>query len=347
VEAVKGLVSIVLPVRLWSSHTAKAINSILQQSYTNIELLLIGQGCLTSLYKGLDSTGINDKRISLISRKSPGIVSALNTGLRLARGEFIARMDDDDIAYPDRLELQISYLRNHPHIGPCAGGIRFIDKQGDTRAVGADNQRYAQWLNEHSRPETIALACYAENPMPHPTLLATRTVWEALGEYRDVDAPEDHDLILRAMLAGIGMGKPPGIVLDWREHEARLTHNDQRYRRQGFVALSAQAVAHDSGPLAGNPRRDVWIAGTGKNARIWHDELTALNVAVQGFVDMRRPGPTRSKRERSVITYEQLLRLRTNELVISAVSQPAGRDAIKKFCHAQNWQEGSDFILGC
>ncbi|MFK7861846.1 MAG: glycosyltransferase [Granulosicoccus sp.] len=340
------LVSVILPIRQWRDETLLAIQSILLQSHHNIELLLIGQASLQDLIAGLEQSGVNDDRIRLLSRKLPGIVGALNTGLYAARGKFIARMDDDDIAYPERLEKQLHYLRLHPTVKLCAGAVRFIDKQGNTCKVGAGYQRYAKWLNQLTDSHAIALACYAENPMPHPTLLAHRDVWMQLGGYRDVDGPEDHDLILRAMLAGIRMGKPDTVVLDWREHDARLTRTDKRYRRDAFVALSAQALINKNGALAGDTERPVWIAGTGKQARHWHDELTALNVIVRGFVDMARPGPSREKRKLTVITYDQLAEQRTDELVLSAITQSTGRVAIKRFCHEQSWIEGTDFIIG-
>ncbi|MFK7995180.1 MAG: glycosyltransferase [Granulosicoccus sp.] len=345
-EEIEGLVSVVLPIRQWQASTHLAVQSILDQSYRNIELLLIGQKCLNPLSAGLHSAQITDERIRLISRQSPGITGALNTGLAKSRGEYIARMDDDDIAYPQRLDIQLHYLHEHPQITLCAGGVRFVDNTGCSINVGAGNKRYANWLNQLTDPQAIALACYAENPMPHPTLLARRTIWKQLEGYREIDGPEDHDLILRAMLKGIRMGKPSAVVLDWRDHDARLTRTDTRYRREAFVALSAQALTQDHNALAGRPGRAVWIAGTGKQARNWHDELTALGVTVRGFVDVARPSSNRKKRQLVVITYEQLTEQRSDALLLCAVTQPAGRDAIRQFCHRQSWQEGTDFIMG-
>ncbi len=340
------LVSIVMPVRDWRQTTAAAVRSILSQSYTCLELLLIGQRPLGTLPHRLQSLQLDDKRIRLVPRRTPGIVGALNTGLQAAQGDYIARMDDDDIAYSERIAQQLSYLNKHPDIGLCAGRVRFIDESGGCARVKPGNQHYAQWLNELIAPDAIAHACYAENPMPHPTLFAHRTVWSQLGGYREGDGPEDHDLVLRAMLQGIGMGKPPEVLLDWREHDNRITHTDTRYRRDAFVNCSAWALTSAGGRLHAT-RRSVWIAGTGKQARHWHDALIAQGVTVAGFVDMDRPGPERSKRKKPVITYQQLATTRSNELVISAVTQASGRVAIRTFFEKQYWREGDDYIMGC
>ncbi len=98
------------------------------------------------------------------------------------------------------------------------------------------------WLNSLTEDQDIRTACYIECPLPHPTFMAHREIWQRLGGYRDIDGPEDYDLVLRAMLLGIRLGKPPGILLDWREHPGRLTHTDKRYRREAFTRCRAWAA---------------------------------------------------------------------------------------------------------
>lgn len=336
-----------MPVKDWRNVTALAVRSILEQTCNNIELLLIGQQQCNSLARNLNAAGIHDERIKVIPRTASGIVNALNTGLQHARGEFIARMDDDDISYPDRLQTQLQYLNKHDNAYLCAGRVRFIDSCGSIQGVGKGNQRYATWLNELTHPQNIALACFAENPMPHPTLIAHRIIWQQLGSYRDIDGPEDHDLILRAMYLKIPMGKPGNIVLDWREHDSRLTYTDSRYRREAFIALAARTLVQKASDAQMCLQRGVWIAGTGKHARYWHDMLAKTTVAVCGFVDIARPGEGRSKRKLPVISYDQLAHRRRDELIISAVSQIGAKVAVRQFCKTQQWVEGTDFIMGC
>lgn len=342
------LISIIMPVRDWRTTTASAVISILEQTYQHIELLLVGQADTSTLAEHLQRAGLNDARIHLSGRQAPGIVGALNTGLAMAHGEYIGRMDDDDIAYPQRLEAQLAYLQENPEVQLCATRIRFIDTNGEQCGVAPGNKRYAQWLNRLTTPAPLALACHAENPMPHPTLLAHRHVWNTLGGYRELNGPEDHDLMLRAMLHGIGMGKPEPILQDWREHDERLTRTDPRYRRQAFVERSAWALVQPGGALAAIDTRGVWIAGTGRHARYWHDALIRLGANVHGFVDMESQGAGtgRQKRLLPVISYEQLALERGSALLVSAVTQPVARTAIQAFCTAQGWDEGHDFIVG-
>lgn len=340
------LVSVLMPVRSWRVTSTEAINSILNQSHRHLELLLIGQRDLQPLIDELQAADIQDTRIRLVARDSAGIVGALNTGLAHAHGEYIARMDDDDVAYPERLATQLAFLDEHPDVQLCGTRIRMVDVRGELTGVASGNLRYAAWLNQLVDADEIAHACFAENPLPHPTLLAHHNTWKQLNGYHDVAGPEDHDLVLRAKLAGMRMGKPEQVLLDWREHPDRLTHTDSRYTRQAFIAQSARALAQQLSAHIGKAAPAVWIAGTGKHARHWHDELQDNGICVNGFIDMHRPGTQRCKRSLPVITYDRLASLRTDELMVSAVTQPSARRAVYEFFTDQDWHEGVDFIVG-
>ncbi|ASJ76670.1 glycosyltransferase family 2 protein [Granulosicoccus antarcticus] len=341
-ELLSPLISVLLPVRQWHESTLSAIQSILEQTHTAFELLLIGHDDVAQLADKLPA----DPRIRLLARQQPGIVGALNTGLKLAQGQYFARMDDDDISHPTRLATQLAYLQGESGTQLCGAGIRFIDSNARSETIASGNQRYAQWLNSLQHDQEIRASCYIECPLPHPTFMAHRDVWQQLGGYRDFDGPEDYDLILRAMLLGIRLGKPPGILLDWREHPDRLTHNDQRYRREAFTHCRAWAATQPQSGLGLAEGRSVWLCGSGRNARHWYDALTQYGTTVNGFVDISRHGPHRSKRGKPVISYEQLPEQRGEALVICALSQPGARTAFVQYCHDQQWQDLHDYILG-
>ncbi len=287
-----------------------------------------------------------DRRIRLLARKAPGIVAALNTGLQHARGHFIARMDDDDIACPERLQVQYDYLRSLSKRHLCATRVRFVDAAGSTKLIAGGYQRYESWLNSMIEPEQLKLACFRECPMPHPTLMAHRNIWAQLGGYRAVNAPEDHDLILRAMLKGIPLSKPEPVLQLWREHDQRLTHFDQRYRQAAFVERAAWAATREQSGLALHAGRGIWLCGTGRHARHWHDALHEYNASVRGFVDLPSSKVDRLKRQLPVIDYAQLANVRGDDLIISAVTQPQARNQVIDFMIEQGWTNGSDFLIG-
>jgi glycosyltransferase involved in cell wall biosynthesis len=331
------LISVVMPVREYRSHTAAAVASILAQTHAAIELLIVGHDDVQLLLDRLPK----DIRIRGLSRSAPGIVGALNSGLHAASGVYIARMDDDDISRPKRLAAQLNFMRSHPIIDLCGARVTFFS---DDVAIGEGNRRYEHWLNQQTVPDAIHHQCFVECPLPHPTLFAHRDVWQALDGYRNNPWPEDYDLILRAWLLGMQMGKPDGILLDWREHAGRLTWHDPRYRREAFIQAKAWALAHSE--LLRDRGRAVWLCGTGRNARYWFDALTTLEVEVKGFVDLDRPASRQRKRHRPVITYASLWKVREDELVITAVTNLQAREQLTQWFAQQQWVSGRDYILG-
>jgi len=331
-----------MPVRAWRTTTHAAAASILGQSETDLELLVVGHDDVADTVARLPA----DPRVRGVPRSATGLVAALRSGLAAARGTFVARMDDDDVARPERLERQLRHLAGSPDIGLVGTRVRLIDERGGRDGVGAGFRRYETWLNALTAPAAIRDACFVECPLPHPTLLAHRDVWARLGGCRDVDGPEDHDLVLRARNAGIGMGKPEPVLLDWREHPARLTHVDPRYRREAFTAVRADAAMDPASGFGLDGGRRAWICGTGRNARRWHDALAARGASVAGFVDLDRPGARQRKRHLPVVTYATLRATRGDALLITAITSPDARAALVKDFSARGLVNGRDYLLG-
>jgi len=112
-------------------YLCEAINSILNQIFTDYEFIIIDDGSTDGTLKILKEYAKQDKRIRLIRNMcNIGLTCSLNKGLSLARGTYIARQDSDDISLPDRLALQVRFLENHPEIGVVGTWVAFIDKEG-------------------------------------------------------------------------------------------------------------------------------------------------------------------------------------------------------------------------
>ena len=106
--------SVVMPMYNAERYVAGATGSILAQTFTDFEFVIVNDGSTDRSLEIVRHYERLDARVRVLSRPNTGIVGALNDGLSLARGEYIARMDADDIAYPHRLERQATYLDDHP-----------------------------------------------------------------------------------------------------------------------------------------------------------------------------------------------------------------------------------------
>jgi hypothetical protein len=92
--------------------------------------------------------------------------------------------------------------------------------------------------------------------------------------------------------------------------------------------------------------RQVWLCGTGRSARYWHDALVDCGVDVLGFVDIKAPDANRLKRGKVVISYEELVKSRGDGLVITALSGAGARSRLQVFFDRQGWRAGQNYILG-
>ena len=339
-------VSVLMPVRRLDEYVPVAIDSILAQQGITVELLIIGAPDTVNSDNSLArllNLGYSDSRITLIARDEPGIVSALNTGLKQASGDYIARMDADDIAEPNRLRVQLDVAATQAVPGLVGACVEIFS---DIGPVQAGNLRYQSWLNALRTSAAMHAACFIESPLPHPSWFAHKSVWKKIGTYTDGDFPEDYDFILRAWLAGIPMVKPGQTLLHWREHPNRLTHTDSRYRREAFINLKVSALVSPDANLSINEGRPIWIAGTGRNARYWHDALEDQQASVAGFVDIDRPNIKQSKRGKPIIRYTDLDKVRKDALIVTAVTDPIARQNLCKWFADRDMVLGRDVVLG-
>lgn len=183
------LVSVILPVFNGAPFLLKSVRSILAQTYSNFELIIIDDG---STDNGLDQINtLNDFRIRIFCdgvRK--GLAARLNEGIFHSRGKFIARMDADDIAFPQRLEMQVHYLTSHPDIDLLA-----------TRAVVFSNNKneLIGLLPFHEEHQEIISRRWGGIYMPHPTWMG-KANWFRSSLYKEPQylRSEDQELLLRA-----------------------------------------------------------------------------------------------------------------------------------------------------
>ena len=325
------LVSVVLPVRDAGRYLRVAVASILGQSYSPLELIVVDNGGNGEWLRSL----VPDHRLRIVECPQAGVVAAMAVGVARARGQFIARMDGDDIATPDRLCKQMAYLVDNPEVGIAGGQVRLFREQG----LGGGFRTYEHWVNGLCTPRDIDREIFVESPIPNPTALFRREVYRALGGYREVGWPEDYDLFLRAHAAGVPMGKPDGVVLHWRDHEHRLTRCDARYDDNRFMQTRGYYLAR--GPLR---RRSAIIWGAGPCGARLYDVLRANGATIDGFVDVHPRRVGGHKRGLPVWPIEQASRA-GDALVIGAVRARGARERIRQHLRSNDRQEGRDFLF--
>lgn len=336
------LISVILPVHNAGAYLADAIASILHQKNVLLELIVVNDHSSDGAINNLPAALTNDSRVTFINAETRGVVAVMKTGFEHAKGDYIARMDADDIALPNRLEKQYEYLQQNPEIGIAGGQVKIFSQHG----VAEGFLLYEKWLNQLCSPEDIERELFVESPIPNPTAFFRREVYEALGGYHDPEWAEDYDMWLRAHALGIKMGKPEGVLLHWRDHQQRLTHCDSRYDNKLFMKAKACHLAHNHDYLK---KRKAIIWGTGPNGTYLYDILTQNSVEVEAFIEVnpRRIGGV--KRGIPVIHFSEITQYTDNEsasaLIIGAVGARGARAEMRQALLDMGKKEGRDFLF--
>src|SRR3546814_831261 len=165
----------------------EAIDSVISQTFTDLELLIIDDGSTDNSRAVIERC--SDRRIRFLhNEQNKGIVYTRNRGIREARGEFIAVLDSDDIAMPFRIERQYKHFSTHPDLGVCGGHAELIDKHG--KATGEHYQMPVGMANAGAE-------LLFRNTLVNSTAMFRKEAAEVAGGYRDTGLCEDYDLALR------------------------------------------------------------------------------------------------------------------------------------------------------
>jgi len=326
--AVKSpLVSVILPF-FNAPKLNVAIESILSQTLDDFELVLInnnstdGSELTTKKY-------LMDSRVKLFNQPDRGVVHAMNMGIEVSRGAFIARMDADDYSYPDRLRFQLQAFKDKK-IGVVSG---IVEYEGDSENEGFI--QYVAWLNSIMSDEEITLNQFIEFPLANPSLMFRRELFDTCGMYEDGNFPEDYEYFLRLKVNGVRMIKVEETVLKWFDSKTRLTRTDSRYSREAFFRIKAKYLSiwlKQNNPFY--PRVLVW--GAGRVSRRRSDFLTRYGVDITGYIDVKE-GP-------NTLHYKSIPKPQ-DCFIVTYVANRGARNEIRRFLQSRDFIEGINFIL--
>jgi glycosyltransferase involved in cell wall biosynthesis len=210
------ILSVLLPVYNAEKYLVAAIESILQQTYSNFYFIIINDGSTDNSLNILQSFAKNDDRIQLISRDNKGLVYTLNEGLALIKTPYVARMDADDIALPTRFEKQMDYILNNNDCLLLGSRVIIIDSDGDEICEMGDYFSHDEI--DQGLLEKKGQLIY------HPSIIFQKKIIDQLGGYRGkYPHVEDLDLFLRVSEQGkVENLKEP--LLKYREHTTKVGH---------------------------------------------------------------------------------------------------------------------------
>lgn len=213
------VVSCIVPVYNGERFVAEAVESILGQSRSRLDVIVVDDGSSDGTVRALSPFG---SRIRVLRQHNAGPAAARNHGMEESRGAFIAFLDADDIWVDDKLESQMALLRERPDVDLCSGHLKSF------------------WIPEldHERARFEHHPYHAERAQLSPcTMLTRRSVFEGVGRFDpDLRAGEDTDWFMRFMRAGYRSETLPRLLVHRRQHTANLTR-EHRPGHDGVLDL--------------------------------------------------------------------------------------------------------------
>lgn len=233
-------VSVVLSVKNGSRDLPQAVGTILTQSFADFELIAINNGSTDQTRAFLD--GISDPRVRVYHQEDAGLAGALNRGIALARGRYIARQDHDDLADPSRIAKQVEFLNTHPHHGLV--GTRAEIWVGDTPS--------GRFHDHPTEDQLLKFDLLFNNPFVHSSVMMRKSALERVGLYTTDPArqpPEDYELWSR-ISRHYRVANLAERLTVYREVPASMSRVGAQPFLQKLVTISSENLAYASGAAA-------------------------------------------------------------------------------------------------
>lgn len=335
-------VCVLLPVRNAARHLPVALRSLVRQTLEPSQVVVVDDASTDGSAQVLAGFA-HRLPLTVVAGLGRGLAHALNCGLAACSGEWVARMDADDVMHPHRLAAQAAFAVAHPEVAVVGCGVRSFPRA----QVSARRHGYDAWLNSLTTPAQHARDMYVEAPLAHPSAMIRRAWLEQVGGYRHVGWPEDYDLWLRLHGAGARFAKPAGIHHLWREHPQRLSRTHTDYTLEAIRACRLHHLTQHWDLC----QRGVVVVGAGFEGKRAGRGLLALGVPVLAHVDAdpRKVGG-RLDAEGGIRVHAPgalvgLLQRKPRPLAVVAVGTQGHRPVLRRELEAMGLVEGEDMVM--
>ena len=291
------LVTVVVAAKDAAQYIGDAVRSVMAQSLSDWELVVVDDGSTDDTGETVERVAAGDSRVEVVSlQESVGSYAAANLGVSYGTGEFIARLDADDMSEPRRLELQVEAIRRCSSAQACAGAWRLMTQSG----VVEDRVRL---VPSHSNG-FLTYSLFLRSGLVHSSLVIRRAAFEELGGYGSLRVSEDYRLWGRIVRRGwlVATDEP---VVRWRAHEGQITFQRDRSDPQRHLALADHMTKASGEEWSPGEASDIWSAGK----RVDYDLRRAAELIAKWEKAWTRGGVLNSAERRSLARVAVRLRL--------------------------------------
>ncbi|MFY0714166.1 glycosyltransferase family 2 protein [Seonamhaeicola sp. NFXS20] len=331
------LISILTPFKNTEVYLSECLNSILNQTYTNWELLIIDDHSTDNSFQLVKEFASKDKRIKLFKNNGKGIISALKLAFKNSSGEFITRMDSDDIMMPNKLEILANNLTQYGKKHVAVGLVEYFSKYG----VGEGYKSYETWLNNLTKTGSNYDEIYKECVIPSPCWMIHREDLIACDAFNPNIYPEDYDLTFRFYKHQFKCIPCNTIIHKWRDYSTRTSRTHIHYAQNHFTTLKV----HHYLDIDYNKTKTPVIWGAGTKGKLMAKLFLEQNIPFEWICD----NPNKIGKDiygKKLLNFNALKNITNPQSLVTVANKEAQKD-IKKYLTSLNLKPIKDYIFFC
>ncbi|WP_040278568.1 glycosyltransferase family 2 protein [Psychroserpens damuponensis] len=331
------LISILTPFKNTSQFLTECLESIVNQSHTNWELIIVDDHSTDDSYAIVFAFAEMDKRIKLIKNSGAGIIDALRLAYSKSNGTYITRMDSDDIMHPNKLSIMLNDLQTHGPKHIALGLVNYFSKAG----IGDGYAKYESWLNALTSKGDNYSEIYKECVIPSPCWMLHRNDFELCGAFTPNRYPEDYDLAFRFYKNEMCCIPTTSVLHYWRDYSTRASRTDDHYAENHFLELKVDYFLE----LNYEPSRPLTIWGAGQKGKKVAKLLKERNVPFIWICD----NPKKIGKhiyDELLYSFEHLNTLKHPQSIVSVANTEAQLE-IKQYLKSLQMASMMDYFFFC
>ncbi len=262
-------VSILMPAKNAALYIDDCIQSIIKQSYTEWELIVVNDHSTDATLHHLAQFATLDSRIHVHNNKGQGIIAALRLAYAHARGAYITRMDADDIMPSHKINSLVSVASEGSSV--ATGLVSYFSNN----ELGEGYKKYTKWLNDNLLSRQPFEDIYKECVIPSPNWMMHRSTLDRIGAFDSDRYPEDYDLCFRMHKFGLKVMTVNDVLHHWRDYPERSSRTDSNYVDNRFLALKVSYFAE----LESEDGASIYLWGSGKKGKAIAKLLQEQNIS--------------------------------------------------------------------
>ncbi|WP_034040225.1 glycosyltransferase family 2 protein [Wocania ichthyoenteri] len=271
------LISILTPFKNTEAFLEPCINSILKQTYTHWELLIIDDSSTDSSYNIVETFAKKDSRIKLLKNSGIGIIDALKLAFSNSKGKLITRMDSDDVMQPNKLETLVNNLLTHGEQHVAIGLVNYFSEDG----IKDGYKNYETWLNNLTKTGKNYSEIYKECVIPSPCWMVYRSDLIACDAFNPNTYPEDYDLAFRFYKHHYKCIPCDEVIHNWRDYSSRTSRTHVHYAENHFIDLKLNYFLE----LDYNLNKKLVVWGAGNKGKTIAKTLIKKNIPFEWICD--------------------------------------------------------------